>query len=49
MQSAPSADGPAVRIRVRGLLTPTLKLKRTRIIERFRDRIEQVYREAPLE
>jgi long-chain acyl-CoA synthetase len=32
-----------------GLLTPTLKLKRPRLVERFKDRIEQAYREAPLD
>ena len=32
-----------------GLLTPTLKLKRPRLVEKFRDRIEQAYREAPVE
>ena len=31
-----------------GLLTPTQKLKRARLLERFKDRIDQAYREAPL-
>ena len=32
-----------------GLLTPTQKLKRPRLIERFKDAIEGAYREAPLD
>ena len=32
-----------------GLLTPTQKLKRPRLVERFKDRIERAYREAPLD
>jgi long-chain acyl-CoA synthetase len=32
-----------------GLLTPTLKLKRPILIARFKERIEQAYREAPLD
>jgi long-chain acyl-CoA synthetase len=32
-----------------GLLTPTLKLKRPRLVERFKERIEQAYRDAPLD
>jgi len=32
-----------------GLLTPTQKLKRPRLVERFKDLIEQAYREAPLD
>ena len=32
-----------------GLLTPTQKLKRARLLERFKDQIEQAYREAPLD
>jgi long-chain acyl-CoA synthetase len=32
-----------------GLLTPTHKLKRPRLVERFNDLIEQAYREAPLD
>jgi long-chain acyl-CoA synthetase len=32
-----------------GLLTPTLKLKRVLLVQRFADRIEQAYRAAPLD
>ena len=32
-----------------GLLTPTLKLKRPLLIARFKERIEEAYREAPLD
>ena len=32
-----------------GLLTPTLKLKRPLLVARFKERIEQAYREAPLD
>jgi len=32
-----------------GLLTPTLKLKRPLLVERFRDRIDEAYREAPVD
>ncbi len=32
-----------------GLLTPTLKLKRPLLVQRFADRIEQAYRAAPLD
>jgi long-chain acyl-CoA synthetase len=30
-----------------GLLTPTLKLKRARVLERYQERIERLYREGP--
>jgi long-chain acyl-CoA synthetase len=32
-----------------GLLTPTLKLKRPLLVARFKERIDQAYREAPLD
>jgi long-chain acyl-CoA synthetase len=30
-----------------GLLTPTLKFKRARVLERFQERLDQIYREGP--
>ena len=30
-----------------GLLTPTMKVRRSRVVERFQERIDKVYEEGP--